>query len=84
MVVVVAKGFKQQEWVDYNEVFAPVSKYATFRAVMAAVASNDLEMLQIDARTAFLNGSLEEEIHICQPPGNETGDGKLACHLHKA
>ena len=80
----VAKGFKQQHGIDYNEVFAPVSKYATFRAVMAAVASNDLEMLQIDIKTAFLNGTLEEEIYICQPPGYENGDRKLACHLHKA
>jgi hypothetical protein len=80
----VAKGFKQQEGVDYNEVFAPVSKYATFRAVMATVAAGDLEMLQIDIKTAFLQGNLEEDIYICQPPGYESGDSKLACHLHKA
>jgi hypothetical protein len=80
----VAKGFKQQEGIDYNEVFAPVSKYATFRALMAVVAADDLELHQIDIKTAFLQGNLEEDIYICQPPGYDNGDSKMACHLQKA
>ena len=80
----VAKGFRQQEGIDYNEVFAPVSKYSTLRVLMAKVAAEDLEMHQLDIKTAFLQGNLEEDIFICQPPGYEQGDSSMACHLHKA
>ena len=80
----VAKGYRQQEGVDYNEVFAPVSKYATFRSLCSIVAANDLELHQIDIKTAFLQGVLEEDIYITQPPGYEAGDPKLACRLKKA
>ena len=80
----VAKGYRQQEGIDYNEVFAPVSKYATFRSLCAVVAANDLEMHQIDIKTAFLQGNLEEDIFIRQPPGYESDDPKLACRLQKA
>ena len=80
----VAKGFRQQEGIDYNEVFAPVSKYATFRALCSIVATDDLELHQIDIKTAFLQGVLEEDIYICQPPGYESDDPKLACRLQKA
>ena len=79
----VAQGFRQQEGIDFNEVFAPVSKYTTFRALTAKVAAENLELRQLDIKTAFLQGDLEEEVYICQPPGYEV-EGKLACHLHKA
>jgi hypothetical protein len=80
----VAKGFRQQEGVDYNEVFAPVGKYATFRALCSVVAAKDMELHQIDIKTAFLQGVLEGDIYICQPPGYEHDDTKLACRLQKA
>ena len=80
----VAKGFRQQEGIDYTEVFAPVGKYATFRALCSLVAARDLELIQLDIKTAFLQGELEEDIYISQPPGYEADDAKLACHLQKA
>ena len=80
----VAKGFRQKEGVDFNEVFAPVSKYATLRALLAVAAVNDLEVHQLDIKTAFLNGVLEEEVFIEQPTGYEEGGPGIGCHLHKA
>eukprot|EP00877_Chromochloris_zofingiensis_P010252 jgi/Chrzof1/5480/Cz16g04260.t1 len=79
----VAQGFWQQEGVDYDEVFAPVSKYATFRTLMAKAAEEDMELHKLDVKTAFLQGNLEEDVWIQQPRGYEEGSSELACHLHK-
>jgi hypothetical protein len=81
---IVAKGYEQQEGIDYNEVFAPVSMYATMRALLAKVAGEDLELDLVDIKTAFLQGNLEEDIWVTQPPGYELGQPHLACKLKKA
>ena len=80
----VAKGFRQKEGVDFNEVFAPVSKYSSLRALLAVAAVEDLEVHQLDIKTAFLNGILEEEVYIEQPAGYKEGGPDLGCHFHKA
>ena len=77
----VAKGFTQKAGVDYDEVYAPVSKYATLRAFLAHVATQDLELHQLDIKTAFLNGDLEEEIYMRQPPLYQKGGPQTVCRL---
>jgi len=79
----VVKGFHQREGVDFNEIYAPVSKYATLRALLACVAGQDWELHQLDVRTAFLQGELEEEVYVQQPPGYEERGGKV-CRLRRA
>lgn len=80
----VVKGFMQREGVDFEDVFAPVSRHATLRAFLAMVAAADMELHQLDVKTAFLNGDLEEEIFIRQPPGFEEGGPNVVARLHKA
>ena len=57
-----AKGFIQREWIDYNETFSPVSYKDSFIIVMALVAHYDLELHQMDVKTTFFNGDLEENV----------------------
>jgi transposase InsO family protein len=80
----VAKGFRQKEGVDFDEVFAPVSRYSTLRALLSTVAAKDLELQQLDIKTAFLNGQLEEQVYTEQPPGYQSGPPGTACHLQRA
>jgi hypothetical protein len=80
----VAKGFMQREGVDFTEVFAPVSKHTTLRALLAVVVEQDMHLHQLDVKTAFLNGELEEDIYMLQPPGYEQGGSRTVCHLRKA
>ncbi len=59
-----ARGFTQTFGVDYNETFAPVAKFVSIRCILALAAIEDMEIHQMDVKTAFLNGDLEEEIYM--------------------
>ncbi|RVW38040.1 Retrovirus-related Pol polyprotein from transposon TNT 1-94 [Vitis vinifera] len=60
----VAKGFTQKECIDYKETFSSVSSNDSFRIIMALVAHYDLELHQMDVKTAFLNGNIDETIYM--------------------
>ena len=66
---VIAKGYTQREGIDYEETFSPVVRFASLRAILAIVAKLDLELVQIDIKSAFLHGELDEEIFMDQPEG---------------
>jgi hypothetical protein len=81
----VAKGFTQKEGIDYTETFSPVSKKDSLRVILALVAHFDLELHQMDVKTAFLNGDLEEVVYMKQPEGFSSNDGEhLVCKLKKS
>lgn len=73
----VAKGFLKQPRVDFGEVFAPVTRVETIRVVVAFASLKHWRMWHIDVKSAFLNGPLDEEVFVNQPPrfvmqGHET------------
>jgi len=81
----VAKGFTQKDEIDYKETFSLVSKKDSFRIIMALVAHYDLELHQMDVKTAFLNGNLEEDVYMDQPVGFiKEGKEHMACKLKKS
>ncbi|CAI7884099.1 unnamed protein product, partial [Closterium sp. NIES-53] len=65
----VARGFSQREGVDFFQTFSPTPKMTTLRVLLHVAAQRDYELHSLDFSTAFLQGSLHEEIWLCRPPG---------------
>lgn len=80
-----AKGYSQNEGIDFNEVFAPIVKQCSIRILLCLVTKYNLELHQLDVKTACLNGDLEENIIMFQPEGFELGDPlKRVCLLKRS
>jgi hypothetical protein len=83
----VVKGYSQRQGVDYEEVFAPVARLEAVRLLIALAAHQSWEVHHLDIKSAFLNGELNEEVYVAQPPsfvraGNEGKVLRLKKVLH--
>lgn len=66
---IVAKEYVQKWGVDFEEIFAPVTRLETVRLLLALAAKHGWEVHHLDVKTAFLNGDIQEEVYVCQPDG---------------
>ena len=77
----VAQGFCQKEEIDFEETFAPVARLEAIQIFLAFAASKGFKVFQMDVKSAFLNGFIEEEVYVKQPPGFE--HPKFPNHVYK-
>ncbi|GJW04490.1 retrovirus-related pol polyprotein from transposon TNT 1-94 [Tanacetum coccineum] len=73
-VRLVAQGYTQEEGIDYNEVFAHVARIEAIRLFLAYALFKDFVVYQMDVKSTFLYGKIEEEFYVCQPPGFKDPD----------
>ncbi|GJR28846.1 copia protein, partial [Tanacetum coccineum] len=64
-----AQGCNQQEEIDYDETYAPVARLESIRILLAYACALDFKLYQMDVKSAFLNGFINEEVYVAQPPG---------------
>jgi hypothetical protein len=77
----VAQGFSQVEGIDFGETYAPMACLESIRILLAYATHHNFKLQQMDAKSAFLNGSLKEEVYVKQPPGFE--DLNFPNHVYK-
>ena len=83
--IFVAKGLSQVEGIDYEETFAPVARYSSIRSILALDMQIGWKTHQMDVKTIFLNGVIEEKVYIKQPKGFENFDREShVCRLKRA
>jgi len=90
-VRLVAKGYNQEEGIDYDETFAPVAKLEVVRRLLAFAFMSGFKLFQMDVKSAFLNGFIDEKFYVSQPPGfedlqypNHVYDGRVVLLLRVA
>ena len=64
----VAQGYRQEEGIDYDETFTLVARLEAIRIFLAYSANKNFKVYQMDVKSAFLNGKLDEEVYVQQPP----------------
>ncbi|GKA38260.1 putative ribonuclease H-like domain-containing protein [Tanacetum coccineum] len=67
-------GYIQEEGIDYDKVFTPIARIEAIRLFLAYASFKDLVVYQMDVKSAFLYGKIEEKVYVCQPPGFEDPD----------
>ncbi|KAJ9561101.1 hypothetical protein OSB04_006261 [Centaurea solstitialis] len=77
----VAQGYRKEEGIDYDETFAPVARLEAIRLFLAFATHMNFKVYQMDIKNAFLNGKLNEEVYVAQPPGFV--DPKFPDHVYK-
>jgi hypothetical protein len=77
----VAKGYAQVAGLDFEETFAPVARLESIRILLAYADHHSFRLFQMDVKSAFLNGSIKEEVYMEQPPGFE--DERYPDHVCK-
>ncbi|KAJ9547279.1 hypothetical protein OSB04_019822 [Centaurea solstitialis] len=77
----VAQGYTQEEGIDYDDVFAPVARIEAIRLFLAFASYKRFKVYQMDVKSAFLYGKIEEQVYVCQPPGFE--DPKFPDKVYK-
>nr|GEZ89189.1 putative ribonuclease H-like domain-containing protein [Tanacetum cinerariifolium] len=70
----VAQGHTQEEEIDYEEVFAPIARIEAIRLFLAYASFMGFMVYQMNVKSAFLYGTIEKEVYVCQPPGFEDPD----------
>ena len=81
----VAKGFAQVEGLDFGETFAPVARLEAIRILLAYASHHNMKLFQMDVKSAFLNGLINELVFVEQPPGFEDPRyPNYVYRLHKA
>jgi hypothetical protein len=81
----VVRGFAQKKGIDFDEIFSLVIKMTSIRTILSLVAVGYFHLEQLDVKTTFLHGDLEEEIYMQQPQGYEIkGKENLVCRLKKS
>lgn len=81
---IVAKGYVQKQGIDFEEIFAPVTRLETVRLLLALAAKKGWEVHHLDVKTAFLNGEIQEEVYVKQPEGFEKkGQEHLVYRIQK-
>jgi len=84
-VRLMARGFTQTYRVDYNETFASIAKFTSIHYILTFATLEDMEIHQMDVKTTFINGELQEEIYMEIPQGFvHQGGEHLVCKLHKS
>ncbi|GJY11495.1 retrovirus-related pol polyprotein from transposon TNT 1-94 [Tanacetum coccineum] len=68
-VRLVAQGYNQQKGIDYDETYAPVARLDSIRILLAYACALDFKLFQMDVKSTFLNGFINEEVYVAQPPG---------------
>ena len=77
----VAQGYTQVEGLDFGEIYAPIARLEAIMILLAYAYAHNIKLYQMDIKSVFLNGYINEEVYVEQPPGFE--DDRKPDHVYK-